>query len=74
MAKMASEAVEGPLEAEEVATEVVAPIEAPKGFIVALDGDNYRTIAERVGKVTAEELHALNGEAPVYVGGLVRIK
>lgn len=68
--KISPEAVE----AEELAAEAAAPADVRKGLIEVLDGDTYRSIAERVGKVTAEQLHALNNENPLYPGMKVRIK
>jgi hypothetical protein len=68
------EAPEAPVEAIETPEAPVAPTEVPKGFVAVLDGDNYQTIAERVGKVTAEELHTLNNELPLYPGMKIRVK
>lgn len=49
----------------------------PKGFIVALDGDNYLTIAERLDAkdvvAKAEELVELNFNKPIYPGLLVKV-
>jgi hypothetical protein len=51
------------------------PATTPAGFIVAEDGDNYQTIAERLGgKHTAEKLHETNLGRVIYPGALVRIK
>ncbi len=55
--------------------EVQPKAKVADGFIVALDGDNYQTIADRLGKgFTAESVWIANNEAPVYPGALVRIK
>lgn len=68
--------------AEEITSETPEiQVEAPKdkkiqkGLVEVLEGDNYRTIAERLdGKVTAQDLFVLNGEVPLYPGMKVRIK
>jgi hypothetical protein len=55
--------------------EVKPKAKVDENFIVALDGDNYQTIADRLGKgFTAESVWIANNEAPVYPGALVRIK
>lgn len=50
---------------------------APAGFVAALDGDNYLTIAERLGAkdplAEAKRLFALNFEQVVYPGMLVKV-
>jgi hypothetical protein len=53
--------------------EPAVPEKAPKGFLFALDGDNYAVIADRLG-VDAVELWKLNNENPVYPGTLIRKK
>lgn len=52
-----------------------ATLKVPEGYVVALDGDNYKTIADRLGKgYTAESIWMANLEAPIYPGALVRVK
>lgn len=53
----------------------VKTAKVPDGWIVAEDGDNYMTIAERLGKgFTAESVYQANNAQPIYPGALVRIK
>ena len=68
------EAPESPVEPLEPVEAPVAPTEVPKGFVAVLDGDTYASIAERVGKVTATDLHTLNNENPLYPGMKIRVK
>lgn len=46
--------------------------ERPKGFIVAEDGDNYQTIADRLG-VKAETIFETNAGQVIYPGALVKV-
>lgn len=51
------------------------PVKVPEGFIIALDGDTYDSIADRLGKgFTAESVFKANNEAPIYPGAKVRVK
>jgi len=60
---------------KEIVEEVTPKAKVADGFIVALDGDNYQTIADRLGKgFTAESVWISNNEAPVYPGALVKVK
>jgi hypothetical protein len=67
------ESPESPVEAIVVEDAPVVSVEPAEGFLVALDGDNYASIAERAG-VNALDVFVLNNENPVYPGMLIRIK
>jgi hypothetical protein len=67
------EAPESVVEAVEEPAPTVEPKKAPKGFIVALDGDNYEAVAERLG-IDKFELYELNQAQPIYPGTLLRKK
>jgi hypothetical protein len=49
----------------------------PAGFLVALDGDNYQTIGERLDPenplVKAEKVFHANSENAIYPGSLVKL-
>lgn len=69
------EGFDSPVEATEPAKATKSAVKAPEGFIVALDGDNYQTIADRLGKgFTPESVQQANLFQPIYAGALVKVK
>jgi hypothetical protein len=69
------EGFESPVEATEPVKATKSPVKAPEGFIVALEGDNYQTIADRLGKgYSPESVQEANLFQAIYPGALVKVK
>lgn len=69
------ETPESPVEATEPSKASKSAVKAPEGFIVAVDGDNYQTIAERLGKgYTPAGIFESNMAQAIYPGALVKVK
>lgn len=69
------ESPDSPVEAVEPAKATKTAPKAPEGFIVALEGDNYQTIADRLGKgYTPASVQEANLFQAIYPGALVKVK